>query len=227
VLLVLSQSLYEVLTAAIGETPLEWVAVLTGFACVWLAARESLWNFPVAIFSCALYIFIYHGARLYSDRNLQVLFIALSVYGWYEWLYGGRSNTELRVTRTSRLEWIACAVFVPLFTLGFGYYLTHFTDAVVIHESGSVTPLARLMPFIDSFTTAGSLVAQFLMMRKRLENWWIWILVDIIYVPVLWYKELFPTSGLYALYLGLAVYGFWEWRRALRKSATATLSVSA
>ncbi|WP_167855446.1 nicotinamide riboside transporter PnuC [Hymenobacter fodinae] len=221
----MSQSLYELWTAAAGNTPLEWVAVLTGFACVWLAARESLWNFPVAIFSCALYIVIYNGAKLYSDRNLQVLFILLSVYGWYEWLYGGRSNTELHVTRTSRLEWILCGLFVPFFTVGFGTYLTRYTDAVVLPANGSAAAvqLAHFMPYIDSFTTAGSLVAQFLMMRKRLENWWLWILVDIIYVPVLWYKQLFPTSGLYALYLGLAVYGFWEWRRALRKAESTSL----
>ena len=200
-------SFYEFWTAAVGNTPLEWVAVLTGFACVWLAARESLWNFPVAIFSCALYIVVYYGAGLYSDSLLQVMFIVLSLYGWYEWLYGGRSKTELPVSRTRRWEWVACAVFIVAFTTGFGYYLEHHTDAA--------------LPHWDSFTTAGSLAAQFLLMRKRLENWWLWILVDLLYVPILWYKELYPTSGLYALYLGLAVYGYLEWRRSMQKQQMA------
>ncbi|MDF7813236.1 nicotinamide riboside transporter PnuC [Hymenobacter sp. YC55] len=197
------QSLYEFWTAAVGNSPLEWVAVLTGFACVWLAARESLWNFPVAIVSCGLYIIVYLRAGLYSDSMLQVMFIALSVYGWYEWLYGGRGKTELPVSHTRRREWVACALFVVGFTVGFGYYLDHNTDATVPHW--------------DSFTTAVSMAAQYLLMRKRLENWWLWILVDIIYVPILWYKQLYPTSALYALYLGLAVYGYLEWRRAMRK----------
>ena len=180
-------------------TLLEWVAVVTGFACVWLAARESLWNFPVAIVSCALYILIYHRAHLYSDRNLQGLFIALSLYGWYEWLYGGRGKTELGVSRTTRREWLGAALFALAYTLGFGYYLQHGTDAA--------------FPYLDSFTTAGSIVAQYLLTRKRLENWLLWLAVDLIYVPVLWYKALYPTAALYFLYLALAAYGYWQWRR--------------
>ncbi|MCR5888693.1 nicotinamide riboside transporter PnuC [Hymenobacter sp. J193] len=196
-------SFFEFLTAAVGQSPLEWVAVLTGFACVWLAARESLWNFPIAIFSCALYVVVYYRAQLYSDSLLQTLFIGLSLYGWYEWLYGGRSKTPLVVTRTRPIEWLVCGLFVAAFTLGFGYYLQRHTDAA--------------LPHWDSFTTATSLAAQYLLMRKRLENWWLWIIVDIIYVPILWYKELYPTSGLYALYLGLAAYGYWQWRKSMKK----------
>jgi nicotinamide mononucleotide transporter len=188
-------------------TRLELVAVVTGFACVWLAARESLWNFPVAIVSCALFIVVYYRAKLYSDCYLQVLFIGLSLYGWYEWLYGGRGKTELGVSRTTGREWLAGAAFAVAFTIGFGYYLLNHTDAA--------------LPHLDSFTTAGSIVAQYLLTRKRLENWLLWILVDVIYVPVLWYKELYPTSALYALYLGLAAYGYWQWRREMLASASA------
>ena len=184
-----------------ATTLLEWVAVATGFACVWLAARESIWNFPVAVVSCALYIFIYHRAHLYSDRNLQGLFIGLSLYGWYAWLRGGRAGAGLAVSRTTGREWLAAAAVVVVYTLGYGYYLGDFTDAT--------------LPYIDSFTTAGSIVAQYLLTRKRLENWLLWIVVDVIYVPVLWYKELYPTSVLYALYLVLAAYGYWQWRREL------------
>jgi nicotinamide mononucleotide transporter len=201
---------YHFWTSAAGSTPLEWVAVLTGFACVWLAARESLWNFPVAIISCGLYMVVYHQTQLYSDRNLQLFFILFNFYGWYEWRFGGRNRTELPVTRTRPHEWVALGLFAAAFTVGSGYYFQHHTDAA--------------LPYWDSFTTGGSLVGQYLMMRKRLENWLVWILVDIIYVPILWYKQLYPTTGLYALYLGLAVYGYIEWRRALRSvSASETL----
>ncbi|MDO7874661.1 nicotinamide riboside transporter PnuC [Hymenobacter sp. ASUV-10] len=188
-----------ILHALQATTALEWAAVLTGFACVWLAARESLWNFPIAIVSCLLYVAIYHEAKLYSDRNLQGLFIGLSIYGWYEWLYGGRNRTELHVTPTTSREWLLGTVFAAAYTAGFGYYLQHYTDAA--------------LPYVDSFTTGVSLVAQFLLMRKRLENWLLWILVDLIYVPMLWMKQLYPTSLLYALYLGLATYGYLQWRR--------------
>ncbi|UOQ78387.1 nicotinamide riboside transporter PnuC [Hymenobacter sp. 5516J-16] len=206
------EPLYEFWTAAAGGSPLEWVAVLTGFACVWLAAREVIWNFPVAIFSCALYIVVYYRQDLYADSLLQIMFIGLSVYGWYEWLYGGRSRTELHVSRTTRPEWLLCAVFIPAFTAGFGYYLAHYTKDSV--------------PYWDSLTTAGSLAAQFLLMRKRLENWWLWVVVDIIYVPILWSKQLYPTSALYALYLGLAVYGYLQWHRAYQRQQAAELQAA-
>lgn len=197
-------------TEAAGGSPLEWVAVVTGFACVWLAARESLWNFPVAIVSCGLYVVVYYQAALYSDCFLQTMFIALALLGWYQWLYGGQNRAELPVTRTPAREWVGCAVFVAAYTLGVGYYLQHHTDAA--------------LPHWDAFTTAGSLSAQYLLIRKRLENWVLWVIVDIIYVPILWYKHLYPTSALYALYLGLAVYGYVEWRRALRKTRSSTAS---
>jgi nicotinamide mononucleotide transporter len=195
-----------------ATTPLELVAVATGFACVWLAARESIWNFPVAIFSCLLYVFVYFEAKFYSDSGLQGLFIVLSGYGWYKWLYGGNNATELGVTHTPAREWALGAAFAAVFTLGFGYYLHHYhTDAA--------------FPYIDSFTTAGSIVAQYLLTRKRLENWLLWLLVDIIYVPMLWYKQLYTTSLLYFLYLALAAYGYWQWRRELQ--ATARLAAAA
>lgn len=206
------QALYDFWTAAAGGSPLEWVAVLTGFACVWLAARESLWNFPVAIVSCALYVLVYYRAGLFSDGFLQVCFIALSVYGWYQWLYGGRHESKLTVSRTQPREWAGCAAFVVAYTLGAGYYLQHHTTAT--------------LPHWDAFTTAVSLAAQYLLMRKRLENWWLWIVVDIIYVPLLWYKQLYPTSALYALYLGLAVYGYWEWGQAMRREQAAPQPVA-
>ncbi len=191
-----------------ATTALELVAAATGFACVWLAARESIWNFPVAIVSCLLYVLVYFGAKLYADCGLQGLFILLSGYGWYQWLYGGDNAAELGVTHATGREWGLGAAFAALFTLGFGYYLRHHTDAT--------------FPYVDSFITAGSIVAQYLLTRKRLENWLLWLLVDVIYVPMLWYKQLYTTSLLYFLYLALAAYGYWQWRRELQSSAAAT-----
>jgi nicotinamide mononucleotide transporter len=191
-----------IVAALRATTGLEWVAVLTGFACVWLAARESLWNFPIAIISCLLYIVIYYRQGLYSDSGLQGIFIALSAYGWYEWRYGGRNKTELPVAHVLPMEWALASAFVLAYTLGSGYYLSRHTDST--------------FPYWDSFTTGTSIAAQFLMMRKRLENWWLWILVDIIYVPILWVKHLYPTSLLYALYLGLAAYGYWQWAQDMK-----------
>ena len=191
----------QVLAALRATTALEWGAVGTGFACVWLAARESFWNFPVAIVSCGLYVLVYQQTQLYSDRNLQGFFIALNAYGWYAWRYGGRGRAPLAVGRTTPAEWLGSALFAAAYTAGFGYYLRHHTDAA--------------FPYLDSLTTGVSLAAQFLMMRKRLENWLLWLAVDAVYVPMLWAKGLYPTSLLYALYLALAAYGYWQWRKGV------------
>ncbi|WP_460501737.1 nicotinamide riboside transporter PnuC [Hymenobacter agri] len=186
---------------------LEIAAVVTGFACVWLAARESIWNFPVAIVSCVLYAILFWQTKFYADFGLQGFFIALSFYGWYKWLYGDRDESVLGITRTTGREWLISTAFVGLFTLGFGYYLHAHTDAA--------------LPHIDSFTTAGSLVAQYLLTRKRVENWLLWLFVDLIYVPMYWNKGLYISSLLYFLYLALAAYGYWQWRRELRATPVA------
>ncbi|WP_171025730.1 nicotinamide riboside transporter PnuC [Hymenobacter jeollabukensis] len=200
-------SWYDLLTAVAGTGPLEWAAFATGLACVVLAAVGTIWNFPVAIVSCAFYVVVFHRAQLYSDRNLQFVFIAMSVYGWYEWLRGGKAHTALVVTHSTAREWLWLTLAGACYTGGFGYYLAHHTDAA--------------LPFLDSLTTAISLMAQYLMTRKRLENWLLWILVDIIYVPMYWVKSLHATSGLYLLYLGIAAFGYWEWRRLMRQAQAA------
>ena len=187
---------------------LEMGAVLTGFGCVWLAARESVWNFPLAIVSCVLYAVLFWQTHLYADGGLQGFFIALSGYGWYAWRYGGRDETQLGVTHVRGYEWLLSAAFTGLFTLGFGYYLRHHTDAA--------------LPYVDSFTTAGSLAAQYLLTRKRLENWLLWLLVDLVYVPMYWFKGLYISSLLYFLYLALAAYGYWQWRAELRHPTIAS-----
>ena len=204
----MSESIYDFWTAAAGGSPLEWVAVVTGFACVWLAARESLWNFPVAIVSCGLYVVVYYRAGLYSDclsandvhcaEPLRLVPVAVR---------RAEPHGVARIAHHPRGSGLAARPSWRPTPLGVGYYLQHYTDAA--------------LPHWDAFTTAGSLAAQYLLMRKRLENWLLWVVVDIIYVPILWYKHLYPTSALYALYLGLAVYGYVEWRRALRRTAAA------
>lgn len=213
-----------------GTGPLEWAAFATGLVCVVLAAVGTIWNFPVAIVSCALYIVVFHRAQLYSDRNLQVVFIAMSMYGWYEWLRGGKAHRPLVVTHSNAREWLWLTLAGVLYTGGFGYYLAHYTDAAQASlATGNLDPalagtIKAGLPYLDALTTAISLMAQYLMTRKRLENWWLWILVDVIYVPLYWVKDLHATSGLYLLYLGIAAFGYWEWRRLMYQAVNEQVS---
>ena len=182
--------------------PLEVAGVVTGVACVWLAARNSIWNFPVAILSCGFYLFVFGKARLYSDAGLQVAFIALAVYGWVQWLRRPAAGgpAELPITRTPRRVALLLAAGGVAYAVGAGYFFAQ-TDAA--------------LPYWDSSTTAISLVAQTLLSRRNIENWLLWMGVDVAYVGMYWQRHLFLTSGLYVVFLGLAAYGYWQWRREM------------
>ncbi|MFC6998351.1 nicotinamide riboside transporter PnuC [Rufibacter roseus] len=182
---------------------IEVVGVITGLLCVALAARQNIWTFPVALVSVVLYIYVFYEAKLYADMGLQVMFAILNFYGWYMWLHKGNQRVERPVTQTTKRQWGYLAVLVPLFTVGLGYFLHTKTDAD--------------LAFWDAGTTAVSLGAQWLMSRKKLENWLVWIVVDAVYVPIYLYKELYPTAGLYFIYLGLAWWGYVDWKKSMKK----------
>jgi nicotinamide mononucleotide transporter len=189
--------------AAHGTSCLELVAFVFGAVSVYLSVRQKVWSWPTAIVNVGLYSWIFLQAGLYSDAGLQLVYLALSVYGWYHWLYGGAGHTTLRVSRATRREWL----------LGIGagvvawLLLGHFTSQLQ----------GAAIPWLDAALTATSLVAQWMMTRKIVENWALWILADLVYVPTFLRRGLPLTAVLYAVFLVLAVLGLREWRRALRE----------
>jgi nicotinamide mononucleotide transporter len=190
-------------------TGLEWLAALLSAVSVYLSTRENIWSWPTAIVSVLMYSVVFVNAGLYSDAGLQFFFCAISVYGWYEWLHGGENRTVLRVSRATRGAWLLSAVFGVVFWLGL--------TAVTSRLSGVS------LPMLDSGLTTLSVIAQVMMTRKILENWILWIIADIVYVPMYAYKGLYPTALLYAVFLALAVMGFVQWRRSLRRLSHADL----
>lgn len=185
-----------------GLSPLEIAAALFGAWSVWLSVRQNILSWPTAIVNVALYAIVFYEAKLYADMGLQVIYAALSVYGWYEWLYGGEGRTELHVTRTSRRLALRLLVLAVASALLLGSLLHRTTDAA--------------LPYMDSALTTASLVAQWMMTRKLLENWIVWIGVDVFYVGMFVYKGLCVTALLYAIFLGLATKGWIDWRRSMR-----------
>ncbi|NUQ20307.1 MAG: nicotinamide mononucleotide transporter, partial [Gemmatimonadaceae bacterium] len=180
---------------------LELFAAIVGAVSVYLSVRQNIWSWPTAIVNVVLYALVFYEARLYADMGLQVIYAILSIYGWYEWLYGGEGRTELHVTRTGwRLGLILAAIAAAGSGL-LGVFLRHETDAA--------------LPFMDSFLSSTSLVAQWMMTRKLLENWLVWIGVDVLYVGMFIFKNLYLTAGLYAVFLALAVKGWLDWRRSM------------
>ena len=197
----------DVLAGVLGTDPLEQAAALFGVIGVWLSVKEKVWAWPAGIVNVSLYAIVFWRARLYADTGLQVVYLALSLYGWYEWLYGGANRSPLRVTRTPPREAVLLAMGAVLLAVVMGTALARGTDAS--------------LPWLDSSLTAASLAAQWLLTRKRLENWIVWIVADVVYVGMFLYKGLRLTAVLYAVFLVLAVLGLREWRRSLRASASA------
>jgi nicotinamide mononucleotide transporter len=177
-----------------------WVAgisFVTGAACVWLTVKESVWNFPVSLANVAAFLFVFAKAKLYADAGLQVVYFILTIIGWYLWLHGGENRRALHVSRVPKFEAIVVSICAAFITCGLTLYLRRVEDAA---------------PFWDALTTAISLAAQWLLNRKYLENWWCWIVVDVIYIPLYAYKSLYLTSVLYGVFLCMAVMGLLAWR---------------
>ena len=179
---------------------IEWVAAIAGAVSVYLSARQKILSWPTAIVNVSLYTFIFYKSGLYSDMGLQVVYLVLSVYGWYQWLHGGAHRAALRVSRASSTAWIVAGAIAATFWVALAAYT-------------SALPGVSL-PYLDSGLTTLSLVAQWMMTRKILENWVLWIIADIVYVPMYIYKNLYVTAGLYAVFLVLAIMGLVQWHRS-------------
>ena len=183
----------------------EILAVVFGIVSVYLSTREHIWSWPTALVNVSLYFVVFFEAKLYADMGLQVVYFALSLYGWYEWLYGGENRTELHVSRTTRTLGVRLVLVGVASAALLGTLLARFTDAA--------------LPYLDSATTSTSLVAQWMMTRKILENWVLWIAVDLVYVPMFISQKLYATAMLYAAFLVLALRGVVEWRRSITAPA--------
>jgi nicotinamide mononucleotide transporter len=177
-------------------TMTEALGFVTGALCVYLVVRENVWNFPVGIANNAFFLLLFAGARLYGDAALQVIYLALGFQGWYLWLRGGENRTPLRVERASRRLLAGVAAFVAAAAVGLTFFFRAVNDSA---------------PLLDAFTTALSLGAQYLLNRKAVENWWLWITADIVYVYLYAARGLHLTAVLYFVFLCLCVAGLRSW----------------
>ncbi len=182
-------------------SPLELLAALLGLAAVWLLVKERMAAWPLGVLTGTLYIVVFAQARLYAGALLQVVYVALQVYGWVTWRRGDADGGRLRVRRTP-WPWLAALAAVgAVTTAALGTALARYTDQAV--------------PYWDSFITAFSLVAQWMVARKLLENWALWFVVDAVAVGVYVSMDLHFTAALYLAYLGLAVAGWRQWQASL------------
>ncbi len=187
------------------QSLLEVIGVITGLLCVYLAAKNIIWNWPFAIVSVVIYIFIFWDSHLFADMGLQVYFLIMNIYGWYYWSKKPASEQKTPVMRIKKTEIILSVVAVLVFTFILGSVLKYTTASY---------------PYLDSFCTACSLVAQVFLARKVLENWLIWIFVDIVYVGVYIFKDLHLTAVMYAIYVAIALMGYIDWKKDWKRQVS-------
>ena len=184
-------------------TPLEIAGFVLSVLGVFLTARQQILCFPIGIASVIVYAIVFVDVKLYSDAALQVIYVALLAYGWYIWLKTGPTPTQQRPVE--RITGAASALLLALGIAGtgaLGYIMSSRTDAA--------------LPYWDAGTTVFSLIAQWLMARKVLECWPLWIVIDVVYIGIYLAKDLQLTAVLYAIFIALAFYGWQQWHSDFR-----------
>jgi nicotinamide mononucleotide transporter len=178
----------------------ETLGFVTGAGCVYLVVREHIWNFPVGIANNVFFFVLFNSSRLYADAWLQVVYLALAIQGWHCWLHGGKDRSVRKIERAPTQVLATVALLVAVGTVGLTLLLRKADGAA---------------PVLDAFTTALSLGAQWLLNRKAIENWYLWIAADVLYIYLYVSRELHLTAVLYAIFLGLCVAGLTAWSQTL------------
>lgn len=191
------------LIPALGLDVTEMIGFVTGALCVWLVVRQHMANWPIGLLNNLFFAFLFWRTRLFGEVGLQAVYFGLGIWGWWNWRFGSSDHDRLPITRIRPLEILGILIALPLATWAFREGL--------LATSGSA-------PFWDAFTTAISLTAQYLLCRKRLENWFFWIIADIIYVPLYFTRGLPVIAVLYFGFLILCILGLRSWIRDLKQS---------
>ncbi len=181
-------------------TPLELISFILSIITVALNIRQMHWAWLFSILSSGLYAVVFLDARLYGDMGLQFVFILTSIWGWHQWLWGDRDHHSLKVSRLTMLGCVNSALTWMFSFALLAWFLKSFTDTDV--------------PNADGFLTAGSLLGQVLLSRKKIENWLVWIIVDVLYIGLYLYKGLTLTAALYAVFVIMAIIGWRAWSKS-------------
>lgn len=184
---------------------IELLGTIFGLLYLFLSIKQNIWCWPAGLITSVLYVYVFFTTKFYADMGLQVYYVLVSIYGWYHWMFGSKSRKQddLRISNLNfKLGLILLLITVILFLL-IAYILVNYTDSEV--------------PYWDSFTTAASFVATWMLARKLIEHWLIWIVVDAVSLGLYIYKGLYPTVILFTVYTLLAVLGYFEWRKEQKK----------
>lgn len=177
---------------------IELTASILGLLYIYFSIKQNVLLWLFGILTSALYIYVYFDSKLYADMSLQFYYLFISIYGWYYWINGKSDNkTELKVTYTDKNS--ALMLFAVTLAIFFVYAIVlKLTDSTIIYW--------------DSFTTAAGITATWMLVKKKIEQWIIWIIVDAVSAVMYFHKELYSTLVLFVIYTVLAVAGYYRWR---------------
>ena len=194
---------------------LEITGTIVGLLYLWLEYRASIYLWIAGIIMPAIYIFVYYDAGLYADFGINIYYLGAAIYGWMMWKYGtflrrkilrkeAAQQEELPITRMPLRYLLPLTTVFIIALFGIAWILIEFTDSNV--------------PWLDSFTTALSIIGMWMLARKYVEQWWAWIAVDAVSAGLYIYKGLDFTAGLYALYTIIAIFGYFKWKKMMKIS---------
>lgn len=180
---------------------IEVLGALTGFIYLYFSIRRVIWLWPLGIITSAFYVYIFFESKFYADMGLQVYYFFISFYGWYKWVHSKNTDGKIIIRKAGIRKIVIYLLYTLIFTILISVFLIHFTDS----------PL----PVWDAFTTAGSIVATWMLAQKILENWLFWIIIDLISMGLYIYKGLYPTVLLFFVYSVMAVVGYIKWKDSI------------
>lgn len=181
---------------------LEFAGFVFGIVGVYLTLKEQIWCFPIGIINVTISLFLFWQQKLFAEAFQQFIYIILLSYGWYKWVYKSDQKHQTIIQNIPIRLFLKAIVITVIFSVSLALYLSNFTEAS--------------FPWIDSFATGFSFLAQWMIARKYIENWLIWIPVNITYILVYLYKDLPLYLVLFTVYLCMALYGYLQWKKALQ-----------
>ena len=201
----LSGFIKEVVSYASDIKLLEFAAMVSGLLCVWFLIKQNIFTWPTGIIYVLISFVVFIEVKLYADFILHVFYLVLNIYGWYYWVRSRQGASKpLPVTNTKKSVMIVVLLISTVGVYASGRLLTEFTDAS--------------LPYWDSTTSILSITAMWLTAKKKIENWIIWLIVDILATGIYYYKGLYFYCILYLVYIGMAVAGYLSWRKSQQLS---------
>ncbi len=187
----------SIVTAWHAQSNLEIVAVVAAILYLLLAIRENIWCWLFAFISTSIYIYLFHSVSLLSESLLNIYYLVMAIYGWYQWQKGHNNELLKIVSWPLKIHGtliLMTGLMVPL--LGYG-----------------MSKLGASMPYLDAFTTCFAVLATIMVAHKVLENWHYWLVINVISVYLFVSKELFLTAAMFVLYVLLTIIGYFKWKK--------------